>query len=47
MGMKKNHSDSGCSACLHHWLPAALAHSGRTDKNGCHKDHNPGIRYCY
>lgn len=25
----------------------ALAHSGRTDKNGCHIDRKTGIRHCH
>lgn len=25
----------------------AMAHSGGTDKYGCHKDHSTGIRHCH
>lgn len=25
----------------------AHAHSGGTDKNGCHMDHKTGIRHCH
>lgn len=25
----------------------AFAHSGGTDKNGCHVDHKTGIRHCH
>ena len=25
----------------------ALAHSGGTDKNGCHRDHKNGGRHCH
>jgi hypothetical protein len=24
-----------------------MAHSGRTDKNGCHKDKTTGTRHCH
>lgn len=27
--------------------PVALAHSGGTDKNGCHMNHKTGIRHCH
>lgn len=26
---------------------AAMAHSGGTDKYGCHKDHSTGIYHCH
>jgi hypothetical protein len=26
---------------------AALAHSGGTDRYGCHMDHKTGIRHCH
>lgn len=25
----------------------AMAHSGGTDKNGCHVDHKTGIKHCH
>lgn len=25
----------------------AIAHSGRTDANGCHIDHQTGVRHCH
>lgn len=27
--------------------PVVLAHSGGTDKFGCHTDHRTGIRHCH
>jgi len=29
------------------WLSGAEAHSGRTDKHGCHVDRKTGIRHCH
>jgi len=33
--------------CVALWIAGADAHSGRTDKNGCHMDRKTGIRHCH
>lgn len=35
------------SACLAASSLSALAHSGGTDRMGCHTDHKTGTRHCH